>query len=107
VIIATWEVLPDITDPGGIVRSIPGLRAMNSVVVARRSVCVRTRPIAFAMSEYVRKKTRPWKRTDILSVLTFLNVSLEPFVLRIIPGLSARNRIDGIATFCDVRRGNI
>jgi len=32
---------------------------------------------------------------------------LDPFVLRIIPGLSARNRIDGIATFCDVRRGNI
>tara|TARA_B110000503_G_scaffold140814_1_gene232692 strand:- start:4573 stop:4896 length:324 start_codon:yes stop_codon:yes gene_type:complete len=104
---ASWEVLPDITCPGGIVRSIPGLSAMNSVVVTSRSACVRTRPIAFAISEYARKNTRPWKSTDILSVVTFLNDTLVPFVLRSMPGLSARKRMDGIATFWEVSEGNI
>tara|TARA_R110001599_G_scaffold191873_1_gene386880 strand:- start:157 stop:303 length:147 start_codon:yes stop_codon:yes gene_type:complete len=47
------------TLPGGIVRSIPGLRAINSAVVTRRSFWVRTIPIALAIREYTRKKTRP------------------------------------------------
>tara|TARA_B100001939_G_scaffold76958_1_gene64919 strand:+ start:1352 stop:1642 length:291 start_codon:yes stop_codon:yes gene_type:complete len=93
--------------PGGMVRSIPGLSAMKSVVVTRRSFWVRTRPIAFAISEYTRKKTRPWKNTDALSVLTFLNESFIPLVLSSIPGLSARKRTAGMATFWEVSRGSI
>tara|TARA_B110000977_G_scaffold110039_1_gene143136 strand:+ start:774 stop:1091 length:318 start_codon:yes stop_codon:yes gene_type:complete len=104
---ATWDVLPDITCPGGIVRSIPGLSAMNSVVVTRRSFCVRTRPIAFAIIEYARKNTSAWKSTDNLSVPTLPTENFTPFVLSNIPGLSARNNIDGIATFWEVRRGSI
>jgi len=93
--------------PGGMVRSIPGLRAMKSAVVTRRSFWVRTRPMDLAMSEYARKNTRPWKSTDILSVLTFLNESFMPLVLRSIPGLSARKRTEGMATFWEVSRGSI
>tara|TARA_B110000977_G_scaffold114433_1_gene147985 strand:+ start:1384 stop:1653 length:270 start_codon:yes stop_codon:yes gene_type:complete len=89
------------------VRSIPGLSAMNNVVVTSRSFCVRTRPIAFAIMEYARKKTRPWKSTDIRSVPTLPTENFIPFVLNNIPGLRARNNIDGIATFWEVSRGSI
>jgi|TARA_B100001094_G_C18175842_1_gene797817 hypothetical protein len=44
-------------DPGGILKRIPGLSIIKSVVVAIKSVCVRTRPNAFAMRENARKKT--------------------------------------------------
>tara|TARA_Y100000996_G_scaffold396518_1_gene362696 strand:- start:1041 stop:1331 length:291 start_codon:yes stop_codon:yes gene_type:complete len=93
--------------PGGMVRSIPGLRAMKSVVVTRRSFWVRTRPMDFAISEYTRKKTRPWKKTDALSVPAFLNEIFTPLVLSSIPGLSARKRTAGMATFWEVSKGSI
>tara|TARA_B100001564_G_scaffold306736_1_gene276317 strand:- start:28 stop:189 length:162 start_codon:yes stop_codon:yes gene_type:complete len=35
-------------EPGGRVRRRPGLRRRNREVVTRRSVCVRTKPIALA-----------------------------------------------------------
>jgi hypothetical protein len=47
------------------VKRRPGLRAMKRVVVTRRSVLVSAMPIALAMSEYTRKKTRAWKKMDI------------------------------------------
>jgi hypothetical protein len=93
------EVLPDITSPGGIVKSIPGLRARKRVVDTRRSFLVRTSPIDLATIEYTKKNTRPWKKTDMRSVLTFLKEMFEPFVLSNIPGLSARKRVAGMATF--------
>jgi len=84
------------------VRSIPGLRVMKRIVVTRRSVLVNTIPIALATIEYTRKNTRPWKNTDIRSVLMFLKESLVPSVFRNIPGLSTRKRAEGTATFGDV-----
>jgi len=62
---AAWLVLPDINSPGGMVKRRPGLRAMKRVVVTRRSVLVSAMPMALAMSEYTRKKTRAWKKMDI------------------------------------------
>jgi len=57
--------------------------------------------------ERVHQETRDVKSTDILSVLTFLNESFMPLVLRSIPGLSARKRTEGMATFWEVSRGSI
>tara|TARA_B100001142_G_C13716452_1_gene415875 strand:+ start:129 stop:284 length:156 start_codon:yes stop_codon:yes gene_type:complete len=45
-------------DPGGMLKSIPGLRMIKRVVVTIKSVFVRTKPIDLAMSENARKKTR-------------------------------------------------
>tara|TARA_B100000131_G_scaffold308153_1_gene337189 strand:+ start:1396 stop:1551 length:156 start_codon:yes stop_codon:yes gene_type:complete len=44
-------------DPGGILKRIPGLSRIKSIVVTIRSVLVRTRPIAFAIRENARKNT--------------------------------------------------
>jgi hypothetical protein len=46
-------VVPDMKkppEPGGMVRRIPGLRAIKSTVVTKRSVLVRTRPIRLAIT---------------------------------------------------------
>src|SRR5210317_372860 len=95
-------VCSDAMVPGGRVRRRPGLRARKRTVVARRSVLVRTIPIALAMREYTRKNTRAWKKMVILSVPILPKEILEPFVLRIRPGLRARKRAVGMATFWDV-----
>jgi hypothetical protein len=107
---ADWLVSPDVKTPplpGGRVRSIPGLRVMKRIVVTRRSVLVSTIPIALASIAYTRKNTRPWKNTDMRSVLMFLKESLVPSVLRNIPGLRVRKRAAGTATFGDVTVGII
>jgi len=101
------EVLPDMNLPGGIVRSIPGLRTMKRVVATRRSFLVSTTPIARATREYTIRKTNAWKNTDMRSVLTFLKEILVPEVLRSIPGLSARKRAAGTATLGEVTLGII
>ena len=44
-------------EPGGMLRSIPGLSIMKSVVVTIKSACVRTSPNAFEMRENARKNT--------------------------------------------------
>ena len=59
-------VWPDIKrpfDPGGILKRIPGLSKMNRVVVTRRSVFVRTTPMALEMTENARRKTSAWNKT--------------------------------------------
>jgi len=94
-------------EPGGIVRSIPGLRARKRVVVTRRSVLVRTRPRARAMREYTRKNTRPWNATAICPVLPFMNLTLRPVVVRSTPGLSVKKRAAGMATFWEVISGSM
>jgi hypothetical protein len=94
-------------EPGGRVRSIPGLSARKRDVVTRRSVLVRTRPIAFATSENVRKNTRAWNITAVLPVSPSLNATLEPSVLRRIPGLSAKKSEAGMATFWVVIFGSM
>jgi len=99
---AAWLVLPDINSPGGMVRRRPGLRAMKRVVVTRRSVLVSTIPIAFAIREYTRKNTSAWKKIDIWSVPILPKDRFFPFVLSTIPGLRARKRAAGMATFWDV-----
>ena len=103
-------VCPDMKrpfDPGGILNRIPGLSKMNRVVVTRRSVLVRTTPRALEMVENARRKTSAWKRTAVLPVRPSLNAILVPFVLRIIPGLRAKKRDDGITIFCDVISGSM
>jgi hypothetical protein len=52
-----WPDMNKPLDPGGILKSIPGLRMIKRVVVAIKSVLVRTRPIDLAMRENARKKT--------------------------------------------------
>jgi|TARA_B110000483_G_scaffold146566_1_gene174891 hypothetical protein len=94
-------------EPGGRVKSIPGLSARKRDVVTRRSVLVRTRPMAFATRENVRKKTRAWNMTAVLPVRPSLKATLEPSVLRRIPGLRAKKRAAGIATFWDVISGSM
>jgi hypothetical protein len=94
-----WKIPPE---PGGRVNRRPGLRAMKRPVVTRRSVLVRTRPIACARRLYTRKKTRAWKNTAIWFVFRLVKETLVPSVVKRIPGLSARNRAAGIATFWDV-----
>tara|TARA_B100001250_G_C19783912_1_gene783186 strand:+ start:1291 stop:1614 length:324 start_codon:yes stop_codon:yes gene_type:complete len=94
-------------DPGGILKSMPGLSSMKSSVVTTRSVCVRTRPNAFEIVENARKNTRAWNRTAVRPVRPSLNAICEPFVLRRIPGLSAKKSEAGIVTFCDVMSGNM
>jgi hypothetical protein len=63
--------------------------------------------MAFATRENVRKKTRAWNMTAVLPVRPSLNATLEPFVLRRIPGLSAKKRAAGMATFWDVISGSM
>jgi len=107
---AGTPVCPDIKtplEPGGSVKSIPGLSARKRDVDTRRSVLVRTRPIALATRENVRKNTRAWNITAVLPVKPSLNATLEPSVLRRIPGLSAKKRDAGMATFWDVISGNM
>jgi hypothetical protein len=55
-------------DPGGRVKSMPGLKVKNNTVVTMRSVRVNTRPMAFAIKEYTRKNTRAWNRTAVRPV---------------------------------------
>jgi hypothetical protein len=52
-----WPDMNKPLDPGGILKSIPGLRMIKRVVVAIKSVLVRTKPIDLAMRENARKKT--------------------------------------------------
>jgi hypothetical protein len=94
-----WPDLNRPPEPAGMVRRRPGLSAMKREVVTRRSVLVRTRPIALATRLYTRKNTKAWKNTAILSVLRFMKETLEPEVVRSTPGLSARKRAAGMATF--------
>jgi len=94
-------------DPGGILRSIPGLSSKNSVVAVKRSVFVRTRPSAFEIVENARKNTSAWNKTAVLPVRPSLNATLVPFVLRTIPGLRAKKRDAGIVIFCDVISGSM
>jgi hypothetical protein len=81
------------------VSNIPGLRARKRVVATIKSVFVNTIPRAFAMSEYIKKKTRAWKKTAELLVRPFINLRLRPLVVRTTPGLRARKRAAGMATF--------
>jgi len=94
-------------EPGGKVSNIPGLKTKNKVVVTMRSVLVRTRPIAFAIIEYTRKNTRAWNKTAVRPVRPLRNLMLVPSVLRMIPGLSARKRAAGMATFWEVISGSM
>jgi len=89
------------------VRRRPGLNARKSTVVTTRSVLVSTRPIALAMRLYTRKNTRAWKKIADWFVLRFMKVTFDPLVVRRTPGLSAKKRAAGIATFWEVISGSI
>jgi len=63
--------------------------------------------MALAMRLYTRKNTSAWKNTAGVPVFRFMYETLEPLVVTRRPGLSAKKRAAGMATFWDVRFGSI
>jgi hypothetical protein len=94
-------------EPGGIVKRRPGLSAKKRVVVTIKSVFVKTRPIAFAMRLYTRKNTSAWNIVAICEVFPFTNLRERPSVVKRTPGLSAKKRAAGTATFWEVISGSM
>jgi len=77
----------------------------NRAVLTRRSVLVRTRPMALAIRLYTTKNTRAWKKIAIWFVFLFMKESFSPLVVKRTPGLNVKKSAAGIATRWAVRLG--
>jgi hypothetical protein len=60
-----------------------------------------------ATNEKTRKKTRAWKRTNLVDVLSLVNDTFLPSVERRNPGLKVKKSAAGIATLAEVISGKV